>query len=423
MQKSQAQQNKSLLPMGEGARRADEGVSNNNPHPNPLPEGEGELRIALVHDFLTQYGGAEKVLEVLCEMFPEAPIYTLLHDQERMKGKFKDKEIHTSFLQKFPKFMRKRHGLLLPFIPTAPETFDLREFNLVISSSGAWSKGIVTKLNTIHIAYLHSPMRYVWDYNERYIREIQSSKFKVQSKLEIFFIRPILNYIRIWDRQAADRPDYLIANSKYTQERIRKYYRRESKIIYPPATPSLRSDVARRAGPPAINAQNDKYFLIVSRLIPYKKVDLAIEAFNKLELPLVVIGEGRQEKYLRKIAGENVKVLGWQNDDKISRYYAGARAFIFPAEDDFGITMVEAMSYGVPIVAYKKGGAMEVVQEGVTGEFFGAQTPEVLADGVRKFIKNEEKYDKEVIRQRAEKFSKEKFKNELIKYINYIINK
>jgi len=171
-----------------------------------------DLKIALVHDFLTQCGGAEKVLEVFCEVFPEAPIYTLLYDKEKMRGKFADKAIHTSFLQKFPKFLRRRVKYLLPLLPTAPETFDLRDFDLVITSSGAWSKGIVTRLNVIHISYLHSPMRFVWDYHEQYVREVQSSKFKVQSGLENFFIRLFQNYIRVWDKVAADRPDYIIAN-------------------------------------------------------------------------------------------------------------------------------------------------------------------------------------------------------------------
>src|SRR4030042_5298091 len=188
-------------------------------------------KVALIHDFLLYPGGAEKVLEVLAEMFPEAPIYTLLYDQEKMRGKFSDREIHTSFLQKFPKFLRKRYKYLLPLMPTAPETFDLRDFDLVISSSGAWSKGIVTKLNTIHIAYINSPIRFVWDYNERYVRD---QKSKIKNK--IFFIRLLLSYLRLWDYEAAQRPDYLIANSKYTQERIAKYYRRESSVIYPPVS-------------------------------------------------------------------------------------------------------------------------------------------------------------------------------------------
>jgi glycosyltransferase involved in cell wall biosynthesis len=435
----QLNSNTSSPQMRGGMRRGDENLLyqllpfNSPPH---LRRGGLEgLRIALVHDFLLYYGGAEKVLEALSEMFPEAPIYTLLYDKEKMRGKFKGKEIRTSFLQKFPRFLRKRYKYLLPFMPTAPETFNLRDFDLVISSSGAWSKGIVTKLNTIHIAYIHSPMRFVWDYREEYLRQFSNFKFQISN----FILRPVLSYLRIWDRLAAERPDYLIANSRYTQSGIKKYYRRDSAVIYPPAI-NFTSSPQMRGGneggelknsinqPLTLNSSTNlgrgglkNYFLIVSRLSPYKKVDLAIEAFNKLELPLVVIGEGTQEKYLRKIAGKNIKILGWQNEEKLADYYQNARAFIFPACDDFGITAIEAMSYGLPVIALKKGGVREPMIEGKTGEFFDAQTPEVLADAVRRFMEKEKQYNREEIKKRAEKFLKERFKKELRNYIDRII--
>ncbi|HPN54956.1 MAG TPA: glycosyltransferase [Candidatus Moranbacteria bacterium] len=362
-------------------------------------------KVALVHDFLLYPGGAEKVLKVLSDMYPEAPIYTLLYNKEKMSQDWGNKDIRPSYLQKFPKFLRKHHSWLLPFYPVVPETFDFREYDLVISSSGAWTKGIVTKLNTTHVAYLHSPMRFVWDYNERYLKE--------RNKKPSIFTRFVFNYLRIWDRLAAERPDYLIANSKYTQSRIKKYYRRESEIVYPPVVSKQQ---------PVINDQeNTKYFLVVSRLSPYKKIDVAVEAFNKLGLPLIVIGQGDQEKYLRKIAGENVKILGWQNEEEVQKYYQNARAFIFPCEDDFGIAPVEAMSFGVPVIALRKGGALETVEEGISGEFFDAPTAEVLADGVRRFMLNEEKYDKNIIKQRAGEFSEEKFKSEFRKFIEKII--
>jgi len=385
---------------------------------NP-PFPKGELKVALVHDFLVQYGGAEKVLESLCEMFPEAPIYTLLYDKKKMRGKFKNKEIHTSFLQKFPAFLKNRRRYLLPFMPTAPETFDLRDYDLVVSSSGAWSKGIITKLNTIHIAYIHSPMRFAWDYNGKYVNEIGKKGIH-------FFIRAMLNYIRVWDRQAADRPDYLIANSEYTRERIKKYYRRNSRVIYPPVSSVILSEVKQseesRVNNTSYKLQATSYFLIVSRLSAYKKVDLAVEAFNKLGFPLIVIGEGEQEKYLRKIAGKNIKILGWQNDETLAKYYAGARAFIFPSEDDFGITMVEAMNHGVPVIAFRKGGAKEIIQDGINGEFFNAQTPEVLADGVRRFMENEKKYNSEIIKKSAEKFSEKRFKDSFMEVVRSVIS-
>ena len=371
------------------------------------------LKVALVHDFLLYQGGAERVLNVLSEMYPEAPIYTLLYDKEKMFAEWGKKDIRPSYLQKFPKFLKKHYRWLLPFFPVIPETFDFREYDLVISSSGAWSKGIVTKLNTIHIAYLHSPMRFVWDYNERYLKKPS------------IFTRLFFNYLRIWDRMAADRPDYLIANSKYTQKRIEKYYRRESTVIYPPVD-VLNVQNNRLEQTQRLNKQSDKvierdYFLVVSRLSAYKKVDIVVEAFNKLDLSLVIIGQGNQEKYLRKIAKENIKILGWQNEEVVQEYYKNALGFIFPCEDDFGIAPVEAMLYGVPVIAYRKGGACETIQEGITGEFFDAQTPEVLADGVRRLMLNKNKYDKNSIIKRAEDFSKERFKKEFQEYIENVI--
>jgi glycosyltransferase involved in cell wall biosynthesis len=373
------------------------------------------MKVALVHDFLIQYGGAERVLEVLTEMFPEAPIYTLLYDKEKMRGKFAGKVIVTSFLQKFPKCLRKRYQFLLPLFPTAPEAFDLRDFDLVISSSGAWSKGIVTRLNTIHIAYIHSPMRFVWDYNEKYLKEDRRGKLG-------FLVRPYLSYLRVWDRMAADRPDFLIANSQYTQARIKKYYRRDSQVIYPPAY------VKTSAGKPVNHeshitkheANSGKYFLIVSRLSAYKKIEQVIEAFNKLQLPLVIVGEGRQDRYLRSIAKENIKFLGWQPNEKLAEIYAGARAFIFSGIDDFGIAPVEAMNYGVPVIALNKGGIKEIVDE-KSGVFFEVSTPEIIADGVRRFIENEKGFDKENIKNKAREFSKERFVKELSEYIDKVI--
>ena len=394
-----------------------------------------DLKVALVHDFLTAYGGAERVLEVLAEMYPEAPIYTILYDKEKMRGKFANREIHPSFFQKMPKFLRHRFKLFLPLLPVVPETFDLREFDLVISSSGAWSKGIITRLNTIHIAYIHSPMRYVWDYNEKYLKEERKERFG-------FFVRPVLSYFRLWDKLAADRPDYLIANSKYTQNRISKYYRRESAVIYPPvevksqiqnlniqinhkfqAQNSKYEDDAK-SYPPAGEAGKLKaksYFLVVSRLSPYKKIDKIVEAFNKLKLPLKIVGEGKQEKYLQKIAGKNIEFLGWQSDAELQKIYAGARAFIFAGVDDFGMAPVEAMLSGVPVVAIRQGGIKEVVLEGQTGEFFDSDQPEIIADGVRRFRENEGKYDREVIKNRAREFGKERFVREINEFIKSIV--
>jgi glycosyltransferase involved in cell wall biosynthesis len=337
-------------------------------------------------------------------MFPEAPIYTMLYDPKKMRGKFKNFDIRPSFLQKFPKFLKKRPKWLLPFLPTAPETFNLRDFDLVISSSGAWSKGIIVKPKTIHICYCHSPMRYAWDWNEKYLGEQGLGKGRK------IFARMLLNYVRMWDKAAADRPDFFIANSRSTQTRIEKYYRRESEVVYPPVDVENSSGLPRSQSSLAMTDKND-YFLIVSRLSPYKKVEVAIEAMNKLDLPLIVIGEGdpKYVKYLKSIAGLKTKFLGWKSDENTKKYFASCRAFLFPGEDDFGIAPVEAMSFGRPVIALRRGGAMETVIEGETGEFFDEPMIEVLADAVRRFQENEKNYDPAKIRAQAEKFSKEKF--------------
>lgn len=370
-----------------------------------------DKKIAIIHDLLVQRGGAENVLQCIAEIFPDAPIYTLLYDGEKMKGMFGEREIKTSFLQKFPKFLRKRYHLLLPFFPVASEVFDFRDFDLVISSSGAWSKGIVTKLNTKHVAYIHSPMRFVWDYNERYLKErgIKPSVFK----------RMLFSYLRIWDYLGSQRPEYLVANSMYTSDRIRKYYRRECSIIYPPASIEKPNEAG---GLEEQNPVEKKYFLSVSRLSAYKKTDAIVEAFNKLGLPLIVIGEGQEEKRLNKIAESNVSVLGWQSEEQLARYYSGARALVFAAEEDFGIVPVEAMSFGIPVIAYKKGGVLETTEEGKTGEFFEAQTPEVISDGIRRFLEKEGSYDVEYIKNKAKRFSREIFKEKFGLLIENILN-
>ena len=361
-----------------------------------------ELKIALVHDFLVDFGGAERVLRVLGEMFPDAPIYTLLYAKENAPEWLKKKKVHTSFLQKWPKFFRKNKKWLLPFLPVAPEIFNLRDYDLVISSSGAWSKGIITRLNTVHIAYLHSPMRFVWDENVGYLRR------KKKCVIINFLVGVVKNYIRLWDYVATDRPDYLIANSYYTKKRIKKYYGREATVIYPPvavAENAQKTDIVRR------------YFLVVSRLSADKKIDAVVEAFNKLELPLMIVGVGDQRKYLESIANKNIQFQGFQEDEKLPQIYSGARGFIFSSVDDFGIAPVEAMTFGTPVLAVKKGGAREIVLEGITGEFFDVATPEVIADGVRRFLESEQKFDRELIKKRAKEFSEEKFKLAMGKFI------
>lgn len=379
-----------------------------------------ERKIALIHDFLVCSGGAEKVLEVLSGMFPDAPIYTLLYDKDAMHGQFADRDIRPSFLQKFPRFLRKRYRLLLPLFPVAIEAFDLRDFDIVISSSGAWSKGIVTRLNTKHIAYIHSPMRYVWDYNERYLQEQGSGRFHFGKRL-------LLSYLRVWDREAADRPDMLLANSRYTKSRIAKYYRRESEIVYPPADIATVSEDATEHSPQSVQYDrffgyaSKEYFLVVSRLTENKKVHLVIEAFNKLSLPLIIVGEGNQMETLKTLAKPNCILVGWQSEERKKQLYKNARALIFPSEDDFGLVMVEAMSFGVPVIAYVEGGAKEIITEGVTGEFFTSQQPEIIADGVRRFLEHKGEYDTNQMQKTLEQFSRNAFETSVRAHIEKIL--
>lgn len=376
-------------------------VYNRNMVEIDIPNEMRGKKVALVHDFLLYPGGAEKTLLAICELFPEAPIYTILYDHRGMLGMFAQRTIIPSFLQKMPVFVRKHYRFMSPLFASAVESFDLREFDIVISSSGAWSKGVVTKLKTYHIAYIHSPMRYVWDYNERYWKE----RGRKPSLLTRFF----LTYFRQWDRLAADRPESLIANSIYTQQRVSKYYRRSSKVVYPPV------DVFGSL-PTKILSKPKTQFVVISRLSAYKRLDIVVEAFNKLNLPLVVIGDGPERKRLESLAGSHVSIVGWQSQRRIlEHFFPQARAFIFPCEDDFGIAPVEAMQYGIPVIAYAKGGIVETMQEGATGELFEAQTVEVLCDAVRRFLEKETLYDRAAIARKAERFSRRRFQEHFIK--------
>lgn len=357
------------------------------------------MKVALVHDYLIRFGGAERVFFSLRNIFPKADIYTLLYDERKMGQFFTNIKVHTSSAQKFP-LSRKYPRLFAPLMPSAVESLDLREYDLVISSSTAFAKGIIIRPKTVHICYCHTPTRFVWDYAHQY-----------DSRLA--FLRKILvHYLRIWDRAAANRVDYFIANSQTTAERIKKYYGRESKVIYPPAC-----NVSHNVADDNIARPKEEYFLIVSQLTPHKKIDLAINACNKLEIPLIIIGAGRDQRRLMKMARSNVKFLGWQTDEVVKQYYQHCFAFLFPGEDDFGIAPVEAMSYGKPVLAYRAGGATETILEHITGEFFDDLVVESLADGIRRLKINYEHYDPNLARQQAARFSQEVFDREIKKFV------
>jgi len=356
--------------------------------------------IALVHDWLTNFAGGERVLFEMSKLFPQAPIFTSVYDLNGAKP-FKGKNINTSFLQNIP-FMKSKRELLVPFAPFAFEQINLSKFDLVLSSCSMASKGILTKPEAIQICYCHTPSRYLWE------PEVDS---RAKSGLFSGLRQNIAHKMRIWDRMAADRVDYFLANSKYIAARIKKYYGRDSIVVYPPVdvksfSPGKKEDVKN-------------YFLFVSRLIGYKKCDLVIDAFNDLGLPLKIIGRGPDKKYLQGKSKSNIEFLGYLSHEDMKKYYQEAKAFVFAAEEDFGIVPVEAMACGRPVIAYGKGGVTETVIDGVTGVLFPEQSPQCLIDAIKNF--DDQKFDSKKIRQQAEKFSIEVFRKSYIEAIDKIL--
>jgi len=357
------------------------------------------LKIAIVCDWLTVNGGAEKVILALHELFPSAPIYTSLYNSEKVRG-FENAKIRTSFLQKIP-FAKSHHQLMLPLMPLAFESMNLDEFDIVISSSHSCAKGIITKPKTLHICYCHTPMRYAWDNHNEYIKQYKMNF--VAKKLG----NRIMHRLRMWDRLAAERVDAYCTNSHFVQKRIQKYYRKTSDVIYPPV------DLERFA----IEKGEKEYYLAIGRLTPYKKFATIIEAFNILEKPLVIVGTGVEEKYLKAQAKDNVIFLGNASDEEIPTIYANAKALIFPQVEDFGITPLESMASGRPVIAYKEGGALETVKEGITGVFFKEQTSAGIIAAVHEFERNYKDFSPERIREHSKKFSLISFKMKFLDYV------
>ena len=355
------------------------------------------MKIAIVHDFLNQFGGAERVVEALHEIYPHAPIYTSIYDEKRMPKSFHSMDIRVSFMQKLP-FVFKLYRAYVLLYPLAFSRFDLSGYDVILSSSSSFAKGIKKREGQLHICYCHNPMRFVWRYQD-YIKGEAIPKF-------IKWLLPYLLYpVRQWDLKTAESVDYFIANSRNVAQRINQIYERESDIINPPVETKIFK-------PSAVDRE---YFLVLSRLNPYKRVDIAVRAFNKLGLPLKIIGMGPDQWKLRQLAVPNIEFIGKRLDRELGKYLAECRALIFPGEEDFGIVPLEAMASGRPVIAYEAGGALETVVEGETGLFFKPQTPEALMLAVRKFTKK--KFDKENIRRQAEKFDKEIFKSKVKEFI------
>ena len=355
------------------------------------------MRIALVHDHLIQDGGAEKVLRVFQKVFPRAPTYTLVYDKKKM-AEFQDKNIKTSFIQKLPLGVKK-FKWFLPLMPLATEKYELDNYDVVLSNSSALSKGVITRPETLHVCYCHTPTRYLWTDTHLYIRELECNKLVKK------IVSLMLPKLRIWDRIAASRVDKFIANSKTVQKRIAKYYGCKSDVIYPPVEVSKFK----------IFPQQENYFLAGGRLVPYKRFDLIVRAFNKLGIPLKIFGEGPEYQKLKAAAKSNIKFLGKISDEEKIELYGKCLAFIHPQEEDFGLMVVEAMSAGRPVIAYSRGGALETVTQGKTGEFFDEQTWECLAHTVIRF--KPENFNAETIRAHAMQFDQNEFEKRIKEYV------
>jgi glycosyltransferase involved in cell wall biosynthesis len=354
-------------------------------------------KVALVHDWLTGQRGGEKVLEVLAEIFPRAPIYTLFHFSGSQADAIERRRIHTSFLQRMP-FLHKRYRFYLFFYPLAVELFDLQDYDMIISSSHCVAKGAIPRPDALHVCYIHSPVRYAWNQYFAYFSPEELGWF---SRI---VIPPVIHRLRIWDVATTPRVDFFLANSRNVAQRINRYYGREAFVIHPP----VETDFFRPGG------QKMEYFLIVSALVPYKRIDLAVEAFNRSGLPLKIAGDGPQYKNLKKKARSNIEFLGFISSQDLLSLYQQALALLMPGEEDFGINALEAQSCGVPVLAFGRGGVKETVLPGKTGLFFHEMTVESLLSALDNF--RNATFDPSVIRSHALKFSRGIFKEKATAY-------
>lgn len=355
------------------------------------------MKVAIVADWLTNYGGAESVISAFHDIFPDAPVYTTIYEPKKMKELGKLKDVRTSYLQKIP---IKKQQWLLSLMPTAVEMMNLDEYDLVLSSCHSVSKGVITKPNTLHISYCHTPMRYAWESWDFETRLQKFPRFLHPS------IRKQIKKIREWDYCAAQRVDKYIANSSYISGQIRKYYERDSVVIYPPVH-------TERFKP--VRQPTEDYYFSVGRLIPYKKFDLLIQTFNEMGLPLKIAGTGPDLDKLKAMAKPNVEILGYVEIEKLIDLYANCKAFLFPQIEDAGIVPLEAMACGRPVIALNRGGSLDTMIDGKTGVLFKEQSVEGLKDAIKRFEKM--KFDPHFIRKHAEQFDVEHFKKKIRTYV------
>jgi glycosyltransferase involved in cell wall biosynthesis len=356
------------------------------------------MKIALVHDYLTQDGGAERTVSALQNLYPAAPTFVLFYDKEKANPVFANKDIRTSWLQKIPGGV-KHYQWLLPLMPKATESYDLSDFDVVISSTSAFAKGIITGDHTLHLCYCHTPTRYLWSDTHTYLADLR------RGRLVKAAVRSLLPSLRLWDKAAADRVDSFMANSKAVKKRIAKYYRRDAEVIYPPVEINKFS----------ISGRPGEYFLIGGRVANYKRFDIAVDACSRLGLPLKVFGDGPALDDLKARAKKSVEFLGPVSDKEKIELFKNCIAFFNPQEEDFGVTVVEAMAAGRPVLAYAAGGALETVIPGLSGELIDEQNWETLAD--RLLVFDASKYDPAAIRAHAEQFSTENFHKNISAFV------
>ena len=363
-----------------------------------------DIKKAIVHDWFAGYAGSERVVESFTNIFPGTPVHVLFNllTKEEQKIVTKNSEVVTSFIQKLPG-VKKNHRKYLPLFPYAVEQFDLSNYDLILSSSHAIAKGVLTNSNQLHICYCHTPIRYAWDLTHRYLKESNLDK-----GLFGLFAKIVLHYIRIWDASNVNRVDHFIANSNYIKKRIKKVYGRDAEVIYPPVdTEKFKCETLK-----------DDYYLTASRLVPYKRINLIAQAFAKMpDKKLIIVGDGPEEKKIKKQSGKNVELVGYQHGEALVKYMQKAKAFVFAADEDFGIMVVEALSSGTPVIAFNKGGVTETIKDGETGILFDEQSVDSIIDAVKYFEQKENNFDSVSLSNYAKQFDRKIFEEKLNKFI------